>query len=130
MNSKVLERNNIGFLNILKGALASVSFSLIFILIFALIIRFFNIPDSWIFPVNQAIKLVSLFVGISIALKDNKQKGFVKGMILAISYFVLSFVIFSILQSKINFSISNLYDFILTTLSGGLIGIIFVNIKR
>lgn len=130
MSTKVLNGKNIGFLNILKGTLVSVSFSLIFILIFALIIRFFDIPDGWIFPVNQAIKLISLFIGITITLKENREKGFLNGLILGVSYFVLSYVIFSILQARINFSISNLYDFVLTSLSGGLLGIIFVNIKR
>ena len=60
----------------------------------------------------------------------NKEKGFVKGLILGIIYYLLSFVIFSILQAKFSISIKNLYDFLLTTFASGLIGIILVNIKK
>lgn len=118
-----------GFLGYLKGALTAVSATLIMILLFAVIVRFLNISDSWIFPINQVIKVISLILGIWIMLKD-KQKGFVKGLILGLVYFVLSFAIFSILQGKFSVSIKNLYDLILTTFMGGLIGIILVNIKK
>ena len=60
----------------------------------------------------------------------NKQKGFLKGILLGISYYLLSFIIFSILQGTISLQMSNIYDFILTTLMSGLIGIIVVNIKK
>ena len=117
------------FLNYLKGALTAVSATLIMILLFAVIVRFFNVSDSWIFPINQVIKVISLILGLVVMLKDN-SKGFLKGLILGLIYFVLSFLIFSILQGKFSISIKNLYDLILTTLMGGLAGIIIVNIKK
>ena len=115
------------FLNYLKGALTAVSATLIMILLFAVIVRFFNVSDSWIFPINQVIKVISIILGLVVMLKDN-SKGFLKGLILGLIYFVLSFLIFSILQGKFSISIKNLYDLILTTLMGGLAGIIIVNI--
>lgn len=117
------------FLNYLKGALTAVSATLIMILLFAVIVRFFNVSDSWIFPINQVIKVISIILGLVVMLKDN-SKGFLKGLILGLIYFVLSFLIFSILQGKFSISIKNLYDLILTTLMGGLAGIIIVNIKK
>ena len=117
------------FLNYLKGALTAVSATLIMILLFAVIVRFFNVSDSWIFPINQVIKVISIILGLVVMLKDN-SKGFLKGLILGLIYFVLSFLIFSILQGKFSISIKNLYDLVLTTLMGGLAGIIIVNIKK
>ena len=117
------------FLNYLKGALTAVSATLIMILLFAVIVRFFNVSDSWIFPINQVIKVISIILGLVVMLKDN-SKGFLKGLILGLIYFVLSFLIFSILQGKFSISIKNLYDLILTTLMGGLAGIIIVNINK
>jgi len=130
MNTKKLEIKNNLFLNILKGTLVAVSFTLILILIFALLIRFFNISDSWIFPVNQVIKVISLFAGVIASIKMSYEKGFIKGILLGISYYLLSYIIFSILQGTISFEMSNIYDFILTTMMSGLIGIIVVNIKK
>ena len=104
-------KNKNTFLNYLKGALVALSATLILILLFAVLVRFLNISDSWIFPINQVIKVISLTLGLSIMLKD-KEKGFVKGLILGIIYYLLSFVIFSILQAKFSISIKNLYDFL------------------
>ena len=126
MNSK---KDNL-FVSILKGTIAAVSLTLILILLFAVLIRFVNIPDGWIFPVNQVIKIVSLFVGVLIAIKGNHEKGFIKGILLGITYCVLSYLIFSILQGSFAFKLTNLYDLLLTSLMGGLIGIIAVNIKK
>jgi len=129
MSIKTLSSKRNIFLSILKGALVAVSLTLIFILLLALFIRFFNINDNWIFPINQAIKLISLFAGIVATINGNHEKGFIKGILLSLLYFVLSFTVFSILQGSFNIKIGNLYDFILTVIAGGLIGIIVVNIK-
>lgn len=129
MSTKVTSSNKYSFLSLLKGAIVSVSMTLILILLFALFIRFFNINDNWIFPINQVIKIISLFAGIMAAIKYNNEKGFVKGIILGIIYFILSFIVFSILQGAFTVNVGNLYDFILTIFASGLIGIILVNIK-
>ena len=52
MSSNSITKKNI-FLDILKGALVAVSATLILILVFAVLVRFFSIPDGWIFPINQ-----------------------------------------------------------------------------
>ena len=130
MKTKNLSIKNSNMLNLLKGTLAAVSTTLILILLFALLIRFFDISDSWIFPVNQVIKVISLFVGIISTIKLDSKNGFLKGLLLAISYFLLSYIVFSILQGRLAFALTNLYDFLITVLMGGIIGIILVNIKR
>lgn len=117
-------------ISIFSGTLLAIASTLIMILLFALIIRFFNISDGAIFPVNQVIKVVSLFLGIMIVLKKNNQKGFLKGLLLGLLYFVLSTIVFSILQGGFSFKLNNFFDMILTTLIGGIIGIILVNFRK
>ena len=128
-SSENIKRKNILF-DVIKGSLTAVSITLILILLFAVLVRFLNISDGWIFPINQVIKVISLIFGVVVILKNNREKGFLKGLFLGAFYFVLSFFVFSILQGNFAFAMKNLYDFILTTLMGGLIGIIFVNIKK
>lgn len=123
------KRKNL-FFDIIKGALISVSVTLILILIFAVIIRFFNVSDGWIFPINQVIKVISIIIGLIAMLKGEKAKGFLKGILLGAFYFLLSFCIFSILQGNFSIGTKNIYDFILTTFMGGLVGIIIVNILK
>ncbi len=130
MSTNSIASKKSSFLSILKGALVAVSSTLIMILLFALVVRFFNVSEKWIFPINQVIKVISLILGIIVLLKSNREKGFLKGLILGLTYFILSFVIFSILQGKLTIGMKNIYDLILTTLMSGLIGIIIVNIKK
>ncbi len=117
-------------LAVFSGTLVAVATTLILILLFATLIRFFNISDSWIFPVNQVIKIISIFVGTLIVLNKTKSKGFVNGLLLGLIYYILSTVVFSILQGSFTLKMSNLYDLFLTMLIGGIVGIIIVNIKK
>ena len=130
MSSKVSTKKENLFISILKGAVVSVAITLVLILAFALVIKFFNISDNFIFPINQVIKVISLFFGIMIVLKGSKEKGLVKGILLGLVYFILSFVIFSILQGSFNLQMSNVYDLLLTSLMGGILGLIGVHIGK
>lgn len=130
MNSEVLANKKNKLLSILYGTALSISITLILILSFAFIIKLTNLSDKFIFPVNQIIKIISLFFGILLILKKCNEKGFLKGILLGFVYFSLSFIIFSILQGDWSFSINNVYDLLLTSLMGGLIGIIVVNVRK
>lgn len=128
MNSDVKNKNKV--LSILNGTIIAIAITLIMILLFAVLIRFVNISDSWIFPINQVIKIISLFVGINVVINKTRSKGFAYGLVIGLVYYILSFLVFSILQQKFVLQMSNLYDLLLTTLIGGLIGLIVVNFKK
>lgn len=123
------DKKNI-LISILNGTIVAISATLVLILLFALLIRFCNINDNWIFPVNQVIKVISMFFGGVVFLRRHNHKGFVKGLILGLLYYLLSYLIFSILQGDFVLNMSHFYDFILTILMGGLVGIIVVNIIK
>lgn len=130
MSKLAIDKKKNSILKVISGAIVSVCVTLILILVFALLIRFMGIKDNWIFPVNQAIKIISLFFGVFVVLKGNKEKGLVKGIILGFAYYILSFITFSILQGSFAINIGNFYDLILTTLMGGIIGLILVHIGK
>ena len=129
MSAKVLSRNKSEFwLSILKGTIYAITCSLVLILIFALLIRFLNIPDGYIMPINQAIKIISLFFGCFLSLRG-KEKGFIKGIIIGILYSFLSYIIFSFLCGNFSFELTTITDLIFSAFIGGLCGIICVNTK-
>ena len=131
MSSEVLRSDKKQtIVSLFSGTLLAIASTLIMILLFALIIRYFNISDGAIFPVNQVIKVISLFLGVLIVFKKCNNNGFVKGILLGVLYYLFSTIVFSILQGGFSFKINNLYDLLLTTLIGGIIGIIVVNIKK
>ena len=115
--------------NILKGSLIAVSISLILILLFAVLIKLTNIPDVAISPVNQVIKIISIFLGCFLCLKKLPQKGLVTGSFVGMLYTVLAFLIFSLLGGTFSFNLTLLSDIIFATIIGGICGIMAVNKK-
>ena len=118
------------FLQILKGAFFAVSISLVCILIFALIIKFTNINEKWILPINQIIKVVSIFFGVKHSFGANRENGFLKGLVIGIIYTILAYLIFSILARQFSFTLNSLTDMLFGGLIGGISGIIAVNLKK
>lgn len=129
MKALAINREKSNFwISILKGTIYAITCSLILILIFALLIRFLNIPDGFIMPINQAIKIISLFLGNFLAFRGT-DKGFIKGLILGLLYSFLSYIIFSFLCGNFNFGLTTLTDLLFSAILGGISGIISVNIK-
>ncbi len=115
---------------LIKGSLVSLCISLVGILVFAFILKFTNIPESVIAPVNQVIKGLSVFIGVFIGLKKSKEMGLVSGLLIGLVYTILAFFVFSILAGSFVFDRTLLNDIIFGAIMGSICGIICVNIKK
>lgn len=116
------------FVQYLKALIVSLIVSFAGILLFALIIKLTNISDGWIVPINLIIKAISVAVGMIIYTKS-RSGGLKKGIILAVSYITLSFVVFSALSGDFSFSWTLILDYVFSILVGAIVGIIRVNKK-
>lgn len=115
---------------VLKGTLIAVSFSLVAILIFALIIKYVGITDNLISPINQVIKVISIFIGTFFALKKDCSKGLAKGLFIGVFYTALAYILFSALSRTFAFNLTLLNDMLFGMIIGAICGIIAVNLKR
>ncbi len=129
-NTKQLENKAPFFVTILKGSLMALSFCLIAILIFAFALRIFTISDNAIRPVNQVIKILSIFFGTLFGLKKVKEMGLILGMLIGLLFTIISYVSFSLLDGNFQFGISFLNDCLFGAITGGISGIIAVNFKK
>lgn len=68
-------------------------------------------------------------LGVIVAVNHNKEKGFLKGLIIGLCYTIVAFVIFSILSKNFNFGKSLFNDILFGCISGIICGVIAVNIK-
>ncbi|MDD2445393.1 MAG: TIGR04086 family membrane protein [Clostridia bacterium] len=129
---KVESKSSTTFImNIIKGSLYALSVSLILILVFAFLLRFIAIEESVISPAVQVIKGVSILIGVLIALKSVREMGFVNGLAIGLTYTIISFICFSMLDGfSFEFSKTLLNDIILGSIIGGITGIIAVNFKK
>ncbi|MBQ8844897.1 MAG: TIGR04086 family membrane protein [Clostridia bacterium] len=123
-------KGNSILLPLLKGTLISLGISLFGILIFAFVLRFTNISDVVISPVNQVIKGVSIFLGVFIGLKKEKELGLVSGLLIGVCYTVLAFFVFSLLDGAFEINRTLLNDILFGGIIGGICGIICVNLKK
>ncbi len=115
---------------ITKGTLIALCISLVLVLVFAFLLKFTNIPDSIIFPINQVIKGISIFIGVFISLKKSKELGLVSGLLIGLIYTFLAFLVFSILSRNFSFDLTLLTDTVFGAIIGAICGIICVNIKK
>ena len=117
------------FTDVLKGLLLSIIIGVILILIFGIIVRFVPIEKNVLIGVNQAIKVLSIFLGCFLGFKE-KKFGLLKGAIVGILYTLSINLIFGIIEKNINFNVSTLIELGLGLTIGIISGIIAVNIKR
>ena len=120
-------RFNFLALTIATGISLVVTF--ILVIIFALFIKWFNWSDAVILPVHIFIKITSLALGVFIATKDSRG-GILKGSIIGFIYTTICFLIFSLLAKSFEINLSLLYDYLLCVISGIILGIICVNIRK
>ncbi len=115
---------------VLKGTIFALCFSLVFILVFAFLLKFTGIAESLISPINQVIKGVSIFLGVFLALKKEKQQGLVCGLLIGFLFTIFAFLIFSALCGSFVFEKSVVTDMVFGAIIGGICGIIAVNLKK
>lgn len=116
--------------NLLLGTMTALCTSLLLVLVFAFLLKFTNIPESTIKPINQIIKGVSVFLGVFIGLKKSKELGLVSGLLIGLVYTLLAFLVFSILSGNFSFDMTFLTDLVFGAIIGAICGIICVNIKK
>lgn len=115
---------------IIKGVIVALAISLVAILLFAFLLRWTNISDSLIAPVNQVIKGISIFLGVFFGLKKVKQNGIINGLLIGFFYTIIAFLVFSLLDGAFHFDRSLLNDILFGTIIGAICGIICVNLKK
>ncbi len=117
-------------LGVLKGVLVAVCVSIVGVLAFALVYKFVQMGDTTIKIVNQIIKVVSVVLGVNVALKPDRSKGAIKGLLVGAIYSVVAYAVFGLLSATFTFSLSILFDVLFAGLVGLIAGIFLVNLKK
>lgn len=115
-------------LDLLKSILVGVSVSLALILVFALVLKFVDIPDFWIRTVNQVIKLIAIVSACFVGVK--KQKGLVKGVTVGFLVVAITYLLFGLVSGSLSFGWGTLLEATYGIFCGALAGIICVNLKK
>lgn len=123
MSTLDTKTTKLGAMRLLLASTIAVIVSLGLILIFALLIKWFDWSDGVIAPVNIAIKIISIGVGAIIATK-NTSKRLINGAKVGALYVVISYICFSLLLGQFSLSLENLWDLIFGFIFGAIMGIV------
>ena len=125
---KIADHSN--SISVAKGVMVAVCISLVLVLLFAFLLKFTNIPESTIKPVNQVIKGLSILMGVFVGLKRKKELGLVSGLLIGLIYTIAAFLVFSCLGGAFSFDLTLLTDLLFGAVMGAICGIICVNLKK
>jgi len=108
--------------------LAAVIISLVFVLIFTVIIQLFSLPLTVVKPVNQVFKIISVLAGGLIFIRG--EKGLLKGLIYGVIAVVATYLLFGIISMSFSLSWKIILELLTGAVAGALSGVIAVNIKK
>lgn len=117
------------FLNILKGVIISIIFTLIFLFAFSIILTYTNISESFITPVIIVITAISIFIGSSIGNIKMKRNGLLNGALIGGIYLLSIYLLSGIINQTFSLSTSSIIIIIAGIVCGMFGGIIGVNKK-
>lgn len=113
--------------NLIKGILIALLFTCISILLFALVLYLFSIPNEAVKPVNCLIKVLAVFIACFFSIKG--ERGLIKGCIYGGIITLVTYLFFLLLSGVNSFNFSFLWEVLLGVAVGGISGIVAVNKK-
>lgn len=124
------ENSSKNIINIGKGVLISLLFTIIFLIIFSTLLTYTNISEKLITPVIIVITAISIFIGSTIGnLKMNKN-GLINGGAIGGIYIISIYVISSIISQNFALNMQSLIMIIIGIICGMFGGIIGVNSRK
>ena len=114
-------------LDILSASLVAMLFTLLLVLVFALVVRLASPNETGMIVGNCAIRLVSVFAGVLIAFR-NPSLGALKGALSGLLYFLLTVFVLAAADGFKNADF-NVVDFVAAVIAGTVYGIIAVNTR-
>lgn len=117
-----------GFIQVFRGVITAVLITLVGVLLFALVLHLTDLGDGVIRPVNQIIKLLSIFFGVFLSVYEDKF--FVKGGLIGLLSTLFTFLIFALISGGAVFGWGFLIDLVFGFLMGSISGLITMRVKR
>ncbi len=113
---------------VVKASAAAVIISLLFVLVFTLIIQFCSLSVGVIKPVNQVFKILSIIAGGLIFIRG--EKGWIKGAVYGLIAVIITYLLYGLIAHSISVSWKFALEILLGVVAGTVTGIIAVNIRR
>lgn len=118
------------FSNILKGSIISIIITLVFLVIFSLVIANTNVKESTIIPGIIIISAMSLLIGSIISTLKVSKKGLLNGALVGLIYIIILYILSSFVNQNFEINVKCLIMIVTSIIMGMIGGIIGINIKK
>ena len=108
----------------LKGLLLSVAVTAVLVVLLALIVGITDAGDAFIRTANQVIKLLSIVLGVFVAVRRGEMQGALRGALLGLIYMGAGVLIYALLTGQQLSHTAYLMDILMGVSIGGLAGLI------
>lgn len=112
----------------LKGAIMGLLFTILSVLIFAVIVKQFGLGDRVISVVNQALKVVSIFIAAFLASRNAQDAKVMAGIVAGVLFVIFGYLIFSLIDSQWGRVSVLLADLVMGAVIGMLTAMIFTKL--
>ncbi|MBR3016114.1 MAG: TIGR04086 family membrane protein [Clostridia bacterium] len=112
-----------------RGLLLSIAATAAAVVVFALIISFFDVQDGLIRVINQLIKVGAIFLGVYIAVPRGDSAGIRRGALLGLLYMGVGVLIYALLSQQKFTWLSYITDVLMGVAAGGLSGMLLGTLR-
>jgi len=116
-------------MEILKGVILSLIFTLIFLFVFSVILTYTKISEDFISPVIIVITAISIFIGSSIGNIKMQKNGMLNGALIGGIYLLSIYLLSGITSQNFSLSTQSIIIIVAGMICGMFGGIIGVNKK-
>ena len=130
----ILQGNNdnlkANIIRIIKGSLLSIIVSVIFLIIFAMLLTYTSLSENTITPVVLAIVGLSILLGSYLRKKKINKKGILNGAMVGVIYMLILYIISSVIFMDFSINASSIIMIICGIIAGIIGGIVGVNTNK
>lgn len=123
-----MEEKNNNFLKIFKFVGVAYLMTLIFLVVFAALLAYTNVPESFMDTGVLIIILLSILISSFLSVKKTKENGLKNGAIIGAVYILLLYILSSVFVTGFSLTAYSIITIILSGIIGMIGGIIGVNI--
>ena len=130
----ILQGNNdnlkANIIRIIKGSLLSIIVSVIFLIVFAMLLTYTSLSENTITPIVLAIVGLSILLGSYLSTKKINKKGILNGAMVGVIYMLILYIISSVIFMDFSINASSIIMIICGIIAGIIGGIIGVNTNK
>ena len=116
-------------IRLLKGLGAAVLVTVAGVAIFALLMQWIRPADGTVRIFNQALKLLSIAVGVYVAVGRGNEGGLLRGAAVGVGYMALGVTLYALLSGQGAPASAYAADLAMGVAAGGIVGMILSNIS-